>query len=100
MKKQIKCHSILESLLVVLAGVIIEVGVYGCNKEGLKEEDTVKPGSLEVKLYKQTKIAFASYRDGNFEVYIMNSDGSKQTRLTNATIETVVCRSTDHEVIR
>jgi len=29
------------------------------------------------------KIALASYRDGNFEIYIMNVDGSKQTRLTD-----------------
>lgn len=29
------------------------------------------------------KIAFVSTRDGNPEVYIMNSDGSEQTRLTN-----------------
>jgi Tol biopolymer transport system component len=29
------------------------------------------------------KIAFASNRDGNFEIYIMNVDGSEQTRLTN-----------------
>jgi Tol biopolymer transport system component len=30
------------------------------------------------------KIAFVSRRDGNFEIYTMNSDGSRQTRLTNA----------------
>ena len=30
-----------------------------------------------------TKIAFTSERDGNNEIYIMNSDGSEQTRLTN-----------------
>src|SRR5436190_4380861 len=30
------------------------------------------------------KIAFSSDRDGNFEVYVMNADGSDQTRLTNA----------------
>src|SRR5206468_6980810 len=29
------------------------------------------------------KIAFASGRDGNFEIYVMNADGSGQTRLTN-----------------
>ena len=29
-----------------------------------------------------TKIAFTSERDGNFEIYIMNADGSAQTRLT------------------
>lgn len=30
-----------------------------------------------------TKIAFHSYRDGNWEIYLMNADGSGQTRLTN-----------------
>ena len=31
----------------------------------------------------QTKIAFNSSRDGNYEIYIMNGDGTNQTRLTN-----------------
>ena len=30
-----------------------------------------------------TKIAFTSTRDENDEIYVMNADGSKQTRLTN-----------------
>ncbi len=30
-----------------------------------------------------TRIAFASNRDGNFEIYVMNADGSGQTRLTD-----------------
>ncbi|MFC1983785.1 hypothetical protein ACFLVO_02065 [Chloroflexota bacterium] len=29
------------------------------------------------------RIAFASDRDGNFEIYVMDTDGSNQTRLTN-----------------
>jgi Domain of unknown function (DUF5050)/Thrombospondin type 3 repeat len=29
------------------------------------------------------KIAFTSFRDGNFEVYVMNADGSNPTNLTN-----------------
>jgi len=28
-------------------------------------------------------IAFTSYRDGNAEIYVMNEDGTKQTRITN-----------------
>ena len=43
-----------------------------------------EPFSLEDKLYNQTKIAFMSIRDGNYEIYVMNSDGSEQTRLTNS----------------
>ena len=30
-----------------------------------------------------SRIAFASDRDGNFEIYVMNADGSGQTRLTD-----------------
>ena len=30
-----------------------------------------------------TKIAFQSYRDGNWEIYVMNADGSEETRLTH-----------------
>jgi dipeptidyl aminopeptidase/acylaminoacyl peptidase len=30
-----------------------------------------------------TKIAFATERDGDFEIYVMDADGSHQTRLTN-----------------
>ena len=29
------------------------------------------------------RIAFSSNRDGNLEIYVMNADGSQQTRLTN-----------------
>jgi Tol biopolymer transport system component len=32
-----------------------------------------------------SRIAFESYRDGNFEIYVMNADGSGQTRITNNT---------------
>jgi Tol biopolymer transport system component len=30
-----------------------------------------------------TKIVFVSTRDGNYEIYVMNADGSGQMRLTN-----------------
>ena len=29
-----------------------------------------------------SKIAFTSFRNGNFDLYVMNADGSKQRRLT------------------
>ncbi len=31
----------------------------------------------------RNSIAFQSDRDGNWEIYVMNADGSNQTRLTN-----------------
>jgi Tol biopolymer transport system component len=43
-------------------------------------------GSPNRLLYKPNgKLAFVSYRDGNAEIYLMNVDGTNQTRLTNAT---------------
>jgi Tol biopolymer transport system component len=30
----------------------------------------------------ESKIAFTSGRDGNAEIYVMNADGTNQTRLT------------------
>ena len=33
------------------------------------------------------KIAFASHRDGNWEIYSMNADGSRQTRLTTRDVQ-------------
>ena len=32
-------------------------------------------------------IAFTSIRDGNYEIYVMDADGSNQTRLTNNSAE-------------
>jgi len=48
-----------------------------------KTENTLtkEPVSLEEKL--QSKIAFTSKRDGNYEIYVMNVDGTKQKNLTN-----------------
>ena len=83
MKVKKKCNiSIIFTVIVTLAGVIIGISVCGCNKDVLKEGDTLQSVSLEDKLYKQTRIAFQSYRDGNFEIYIMNADGSEPIRLT------------------
>ena len=39
--------------------------------------------AAEAKTRVNGKIAFISERDGNPEVYVMNADGSEQTRLTN-----------------
>ena len=38
---------------------------------------------LVVSAAPQAQIAFASDRDGNFEIYVMDADGKNQQRLTN-----------------
>ena len=65
--------------LSILAGAYV-----GCNKDHVSSGDDLES---------RTKIAFASNRDGivfkiinrdeNFDVYVMNADGSKKTRLTD-----------------
>ena len=37
----------------------------------------------------QNKIAFYSYRDGNFEIYVMNADGTGVQNLTNNSADDV-----------
>ncbi|MCI0787100.1 MAG: tetratricopeptide repeat protein [Chloroflexi bacterium] len=43
---------------------------------------TPPPGSTPTPTPPPNKIAFRSDRDGNWEIYVMNADGSGQTRLT------------------
>ena len=49
--------------------------------EDLRPEHILDEGTLVIT--RKIRIAFASDRDGNWEIYIMNVDGSEQTRLTN-----------------
>lgn len=39
--------------------------------------------SSDQELFRGNKIAFASDRDGNYEIYVMNADGTDQVNLTN-----------------
>lgn len=48
-----------------------------------KPHDDVKPDNHTSE--PRGKIAFASDRDGNFQIYVMAPDGGEQTRLTNST---------------
>ena len=59
-------------LLVIL--VIIRISCHSCRPSDPSDPSWSPDG---------TKIAFDSYRDGNIEIYVMNADGSNQTRLTN-----------------
>ena len=55
--------------LAALLTATVGIGYVGCEREE--------------KTYQQSKIAFISERDGNKEIYVMNSDGSEQKNLTN-----------------
>ena len=62
--------------LSILAGVYV-----GCSKYHVSSGDDLES---------RTKIAFASNRDGNFEIYIMDVDGSQQTNLTNNSADDIL----------
>ena len=66
----------MKKLLLVLLVIALAVSLLiGCNP--------VIPGEGEGEEEGGGKIAFFSYRDGDYEIYVMNADGSNQTRLTN-----------------
>ena len=61
----------MHKLLIALLGlVIVSVAL------GTQPIDAAFPGV-------NGKIAFTSYRDGNYEIYVMHADGSRQSTLTN-----------------
>lgn len=60
--------------------MIIGLCVFSC-----KKEEPLEP--FEERLYKQTKIAFTSNRDGEFAIYTMNPDGSEAKKLTDIAAE-------------
>jgi hypothetical protein len=53
------------------------------NEDFLTYLPAVLGGSATSKPTIEQKIAFSSDRDGNFEIYVMKTDGSDVTRLTN-----------------
>lgn len=54
------------------------------NSAGSHEAALARFQTASFALRPNGKIAFTSYRDGNAEIYVMNSDGTGQTRLTNS----------------
>lgn len=63
-------------LLLYILSLTIHAGVHvGCSNDSHSSYDD---------LVGRTKIAFVSDRDGNDEIYVMNTDGSNQTNLTNS----------------
>ena len=85
-------------LVIVLVTSILSVAVFssgGCRRveEAVVEEvideleeEAIDESEAEEIVEESTakgKIAFESDRDGNYEIYIMNVDGSEQTRLTD-----------------
>jgi Tol biopolymer transport system component len=65
------------------------VTVLALGHVGLAQAQAVTPswtGATALTLHANGKIAFTSDRDGNQEIYMMNPDGTNQTRLTNNSI--------------
>jgi uncharacterized repeat protein (TIGR03803 family) len=64
-------------------------GVFNIEVKATDDDTASANGGASVAVNRPSggKIAFASLRDGNYEIYSMNPDGSNQTRLTNNTAE-------------
>jgi Tol biopolymer transport system component len=75
-------QSLNRRALTVLVSLVF-VCISGCKKDSTEPSGPVGPGTVG-----QYKIAFSSYRQGasgNFEIYVVNSDGTNLTRLTSDT---------------
>jgi Tol biopolymer transport system component len=64
-------------VIVTLTLLCTVLSGFACGGGGEEETATPTPGPA------QNKIAFSSFRDGDYEIYVMDADGSNLTRLTN-----------------
>ena len=62
--------------------VLLALVPQACQRDEATAPQPLRP-SARVTNPATSKIAFSSDRDGNFEIYVMNADGSEQTRLTD-----------------
>jgi Tol biopolymer transport system component len=67
-------RGLMKKYLFVIPIILLLCFTFSCKQQG----EEVAKLALE-----QTKIVFDSNRDGYFEIYTMNPDGTEQTRLTN-----------------
>ena len=73
-----KCMLAIALLLMLLFPSMRNVAVFGADDN----RDCYAGNRFSVRTH-QGRIAFNSNRDGNWEIYVMNGDGTGQTRLTN-----------------
>ena len=78
---KIRSQSFESSRVLINIYLVVVIALFLLNSPILLSRES--PVSLKDNLYKQTRIAFTSTRDGNFEIYAMNTDGTNQIRLTN-----------------
>ena len=73
---------------------LLRVFFFCCLSLGLLSSVSAKPLTTE-------KIVFSSHRNGNFEIYMMNPDGTQQVRLTNHRADDLnpVCSPTGEEIL-
>ena len=79
---------VLQSSLFLIWALAIGIAMAGCAVDQLTEPRGEKSTLLPAAAFSAPvngKIAFASTRDGNAELYMMDSDGLNQTRLTTHT---------------
>jgi len=72
----------LYSLILIVVFIFTACTIPKTATETTTAETTI-PETTAPEATTKGKIAFMSDRDGNYEIYIMNIDGSEQIRLTN-----------------
>ncbi len=79
------CHRLKQFKLLLLIGVVTSVFVSTCSQAPtpIHLPPTNTPGFSASSINQEARIAFASNREGNSEIYAMNPDGSEVIRLTN-----------------
>lgn len=60
--------------LYILSLSLLAGSYISCSKDRVSSNDDLES---------RTQIVFTSTRDGNYEIYVMDADGTNQTRLTN-----------------
>ena len=85
---------IVSRVSLMAAAVLSCLSLSSCGSEDsaftMSEEQRLSPAQKKPTI-SRWRIAFTSNRDGNQEVYVMNSDGSQLTNLTNQASTDVVC---------
>lgn len=75
LKEKVFLARLRKMITTYILSLSLLTGAYvGCSKDRVSSGDDLES---------RTKIVFASNRDGNMDIYVMNADGSNQTKLTN-----------------
>src|SRR5947209_7960012 len=70
-------------LLQTLAVIIFVVILFAFGAMSISAAPSRQTGATPTPIGGTSKIAFVSHRDGNYQIYTMNPDGTEQTNISN-----------------